>query len=209
MRKRFWGQTGYQPVSRECVVRNTQPEPLVDREQQAILACLGPALTTRVIRGGIETGQNESYGRTLYRCCPAPRSRSPGIDNSGRTGDPPRPAGIPSTSTSAATLARNPCIVLLDEATNRSAIKSQASLTERIRNPVATRIVIAHRVSTTREVPHVYSFEAGESRPGRVLQRVGQPGWPASRSVSVATVVTLPQERHRNSSCGTIASKVR
>ena len=61
----------------------------------------------------------------------------------------------------AAALARNPRIVLLDEATNWLDRKSQAALMEGIRNSAATRIVISHRISTIREAHRIYVLEAG------------------------------------------------
>ena len=61
----------------------------------------------------------------------------------------------------AAALVRNPRILFLDEATNWLDRKSQTALMEGIRNSVATRIVIAHRISTIREAHRIYVLQAG------------------------------------------------
>ena len=59
-------------------------------------------------------------------------------------------------------LVRNPRIVILDEATNWLDRRNQAALMEGIRNSTATRIVIAHRISTIREADRIYVLEAGK-----------------------------------------------
>ena len=77
----------------------------------------------------------------------------------------------------AAALVRNPRIVFLDEATNWLDRKSQAALMESIRNSAATRIVIAHRVSTIREAHRIYVLEAGRVvQVGRFDELAGQDG---------------------------------
>jgi len=59
-------------------------------------------------------------------------------------------------------LVRNPPILLLDEATNWLDRRSQAALMDGIRNSTATRIVIAHRISTIRHANRIYVLEAGK-----------------------------------------------
>ncbi len=59
-------------------------------------------------------------------------------------------------------LVRNPRIVILDEATNWLDRRNQAALMERIRDSTATRIVIAHRISTIRQAERIYVLEAGK-----------------------------------------------
>ena len=59
-------------------------------------------------------------------------------------------------------LVRNPRIVILDEATNWLDRRNQAALMEGIRNSTATRIVIAHRISTIRGADRIYVLEAGK-----------------------------------------------
>jgi len=61
----------------------------------------------------------------------------------------------------AAALVRNPRILFLDEATNWLDRKSQTALMEGIRNSAATRIVIAHRISTIREAHRIYVLQGG------------------------------------------------
>ena len=62
----------------------------------------------------------------------------------------------------ASALVRNPRIVFLDEATNWLDRKNQAALMEGIRKSTATRIVVAHRISTIRAAHRIYVFEAGK-----------------------------------------------
>ena len=61
----------------------------------------------------------------------------------------------------AGALVRNPRIVFLDEATNWLDRTNQAAVMEGIRQSTATRIVIAHRMSTIREAHRIYVLEAG------------------------------------------------
>ena len=61
----------------------------------------------------------------------------------------------------AAALVRNPRIVFLDEATNWLDRTNQAAVMEGIRKSTATRIVIAHRMSTIRAAHRIYVLEAG------------------------------------------------
>ncbi len=58
-------------------------------------------------------------------------------------------------------LVRDPRILFLDEATNWLDRKNQAALMEGIRNSTATRVVIAHRISTIREAHRIHVLEAG------------------------------------------------
>ncbi len=62
----------------------------------------------------------------------------------------------------AGALVRNPRILFLDEATNWLDRRNQAALMESIRASTATRIVIAHRMSTIREAHRIYVLEAGK-----------------------------------------------
>ena len=62
----------------------------------------------------------------------------------------------------AGALVRNPRILFLDEATNWLDRRNQAALMEGIRASTATRIVIAHRMSTIREAHRIYVLEAGK-----------------------------------------------
>ncbi|MDE0025192.1 MAG: ATP-binding cassette domain-containing protein, partial [Spirochaetaceae bacterium] len=61
----------------------------------------------------------------------------------------------------AAALVRNPRIVFLDEATNWLDRTNQAAVMEGLRTSTATRIVIAHRMSTIRAAHRIYVLEAG------------------------------------------------
>ena len=77
----------------------------------------------------------------------------------------------------AAALARDPRIIFLDEATNWLDRKSQAALMEGIRNSTATRIVVAHRISTIREAHRIYVIEAGRVvQVGRFDELAGKDG---------------------------------
>ena len=58
-------------------------------------------------------------------------------------------------------LVRDPRIVLLDEATNWLDRRNQAALMEGIHNSTATRVVVAHRISTIREAHRIYVLKAG------------------------------------------------
>jgi len=62
----------------------------------------------------------------------------------------------------AGALVRNPRILFLDEATNWLDRRNQAALMEGIRASTATRIVIAHRMSTIREAHRIYVLAAGK-----------------------------------------------
>ena len=59
-------------------------------------------------------------------------------------------------------LVRDPRIVILDEATNWLDRRNQSALMEGIRNSTATRIVVAHRLSTIREADRIYVLDAGK-----------------------------------------------
>ncbi len=58
-------------------------------------------------------------------------------------------------------LVRDPRIVLLDEATNWLDRRNQAALMKGIRDSTATRVVVAHRISTIREAHRIYVLKAG------------------------------------------------
>ena len=59
-------------------------------------------------------------------------------------------------------LVRDPRILFLDEATNWLDRRNQAALMRGIRNSTATRVVVAHRISTIRDAHRIYVLEAGE-----------------------------------------------
>ncbi len=61
----------------------------------------------------------------------------------------------------ARTLIHNPRILLLDEATNWLDNESQAEVMENLSRIDATRIVIAHRLSTLRQADRIYVMQAG------------------------------------------------
>ena len=62
----------------------------------------------------------------------------------------------------AAALVRNPSIVLLDEATNWLDNKSQAQVMRSIAEIAATRIVVAHRLSTIKNADRIYVLSKGQ-----------------------------------------------
>ena len=62
----------------------------------------------------------------------------------------------------AGALVRNPGILLLDEATSWLDTNSQALTMESIEKTSATRIVIAHRISTIRQASRIYVLQAGK-----------------------------------------------
>ena len=62
----------------------------------------------------------------------------------------------------AAALVRNPSVILLDEATNWLDNKSQAEVMRSIAEIAATRIVVAHRLSTIRNADRIYVLSRGE-----------------------------------------------
>ena len=62
----------------------------------------------------------------------------------------------------AAALVRNPSIVLLDEATNWLDNKSQAQVMRSIADIAATRIVVAHRLSTIKNADRIYVLSKGQ-----------------------------------------------
>ena len=62
----------------------------------------------------------------------------------------------------AAALVRNPSIVLLDEATNWLDNKSQAQVMRSIAEIAATRIVVAHRLSTIKSADRIYVVSRGQ-----------------------------------------------
>ena len=59
-------------------------------------------------------------------------------------------------------LVRHPRILFLDEATNWLDRRNQAALMAGLRKSTATRIVVAHRLSTIREAHRIYVLEAGK-----------------------------------------------
>ena len=62
----------------------------------------------------------------------------------------------------AAAIVRNPSIVLLDEATNWLDNTSQAEVMRSISETAATRIVVAHRLSTIRNADRIYVMSEGK-----------------------------------------------
>ncbi len=59
-------------------------------------------------------------------------------------------------------LMRNPRFLLLDEATNWLDNDSQATIMQNVEKLAATRIVIAHRLSTLRQADHIYMLQGGK-----------------------------------------------
>ena len=68
----------------------------------------------------------------------------------------------------AAALVRNPRIIVLDEATSWLDASSQARVMQGIESVAATRIVVAHRLSTIRKADRIYVLQDG-----RVAQQGG------------------------------------
>ena len=64
--------------------------------------------------------------------------------------------------TIARALARNPSILLLDEATNFLDNENQARVMSHLANLPVTRIVIAHRLSTLRQADRIYVLDSGK-----------------------------------------------
>lgn len=62
----------------------------------------------------------------------------------------------------AAALVRNPSVILLDEATNWLDNKSQAEVMRSIAEIAATRIVVAHRLSTIKNADRIYVLACGQ-----------------------------------------------
>ena len=62
----------------------------------------------------------------------------------------------------AAALVRNPRILFLDEATSWLDAKNQARTMAGLERSLATRIVVAHRLSTIRNADRIYVLEAGQ-----------------------------------------------
>ena len=62
----------------------------------------------------------------------------------------------------AAAIVRNPSIVLLDEATNWLDNKSQSEVMDSVSEIAATRIVVAHRLSTIRNADRIYVVSQGK-----------------------------------------------
>ncbi len=58
-------------------------------------------------------------------------------------------------------LVKNPRLLIMDEATNWLDRKNQAAVMNGVRESSATRIVIAHRISTIREAHRIYVLEQG------------------------------------------------
>ena len=77
----------------------------------------------------------------------------------------------------AAALVRNPSVVLLDEATNWLDNKSQAEVMRSIAEIAATRIVVAHRLSTIRNADRIYVMSTGKVvQSGAFEELAGTPG---------------------------------
>jgi ABC-type bacteriocin/lantibiotic exporter with double-glycine peptidase domain len=74
-------------------------------------------------------------------------------------------------------LVSRPRIVLFDEATSALDNRTQAVVSEGLNRLRATRIVIAHRLSTVRHADRIYVLEAGRVvQQGRYEELAGQPG---------------------------------
>ena len=77
-----------------------------------------------------------------------------------------------------------PRILLFDEATSALDNKTQAAVSEAIEHLRATRIVIAHRLSTVRNADKIVVVVAGQDRPAGQLRRAdrGRRAVPAARA---------------------------
>jgi ATP-binding cassette subfamily C protein len=74
-------------------------------------------------------------------------------------------------------LVSRPCIVLFDEATSALDNRTQAVVSDGLKGLRATRIVIAHRLSTVRHADRIYVLEAGRVvQEGRYEELAAQPG---------------------------------
>jgi ABC-type bacteriocin/lantibiotic exporter with double-glycine peptidase domain len=74
-------------------------------------------------------------------------------------------------------LVRKPSILIFDEATSALDNRTQAIVTESLRRLKATRIVVAHRLSTVRHADLIYVIDAGRVvQQGTFPELVAQPG---------------------------------
>ena len=74
-------------------------------------------------------------------------------------------------------LVRRPSILIFDEATSALDNRTQAIVTESLRRLKATRILVAHRLSTIRNADRIYVIEKGRVvQQGRYRDLVGKPG---------------------------------
>jgi ABC-type bacteriocin/lantibiotic exporter with double-glycine peptidase domain len=72
---------------------------------------------------------------------------------------------------------RKPSILIFDEATSALDNRTQAIVTESLRRLKATRIVVAHRLSTVRHADRIYVIDAGRVvQQGTFPELVAQPG---------------------------------
>ncbi len=70
-----------------------------------------------------------------------------------------------------------PAILIFDEATSALDNRTQAIVTESLNRLRATRILVAHRLSTIRHADRIYVIEKGRVvQQGRFEDLVGQPG---------------------------------
>ena len=77
----------------------------------------------------------------------------------------------------AAALVRNPSVILLDEATNWLDNKSQAEVMRSIAEIAATRIVVAHRLSTIKNADRIYVLSRGQvAQTGTFEELAATPG---------------------------------
>jgi NHLM bacteriocin system ABC transporter ATP-binding protein len=74
-------------------------------------------------------------------------------------------------------LLRKPSILIFDEATSALDNRTQAIVTESLRQLKATRIVVAHRLSTVRHADRIYVIDSGRMvQQGTFHELAGQPG---------------------------------
>jgi len=74
-------------------------------------------------------------------------------------------------------LIRKPGILIFDEATSALDNRTQAVVTESLRRLKATRIVVAHRLSTVRHADRIYVIDQGRVvQQGTFDELVSQPG---------------------------------
>ena len=99
----------------------------------------------------------------------------------------------------AAALVRNPRLVLLDEATSWLDSQSQSEVMKSIERLAATRVVVAHRLSTIRAADRIYVLDAGRVvQQGTFAELVAVEGvfhQLVSRQLSSPTLIEAPKRQ--------------